>query len=171
MFDVANVNWALYEDGSEYKGMASATLPTASMLTQTLSGAGIAGEVNSPIIGHTSAMSMTLNFKTTTKQNVSLSAPRRHNIELRAAVQDEDPVNGVIAIRAVKHILAVEPTSHSEGNVGPATSNDGSGEYAVFYWATYIDGEKVREIDPLNFIHVIGGVDYLADVRKALGKE
>ena len=37
MFDVANVNWALYEDGSEYKGMASATLPTASMLTQTLS--------------------------------------------------------------------------------------------------------------------------------------
>ena len=41
---------------------------------------------------------------------------------------------------------------------------------AVRYWATYIDGKKVREIDPLNFICLIDGTDYLADVRKALGK-
>lgn len=43
-------------------------------------------------------------------------------------------------------------------------------EFAVRYWATYIDGKKVREIDPLNFICLIDGTDYLADVRKALGK-
>ena len=34
----------------------------------------------------------------------------------------------------------------------------------------YIDGAKVREIDPLNFIREVNGVDYLADVRKAIGK-
>ena len=47
--------------------------------------------------------------------------------------------------------------------------SNGSGEYAVRYWATYIDGKKVREVDQLNFICYVNGTDYLADVRKALG--
>ena len=38
------------------------------------------------------------------------------------------------------------------------------------YFATYIGGVKVLEIDILNFIFFVNGVDYLADVRKALGK-
>ena len=33
-----------------------------------------------------------------------------------------------------------------------------------------IDGEKVLEIDILNFICFVNGVDYLEPVRKALGK-
>lgn len=33
-----------------------------------------------------------------------------------------------------------------------------------------MDGSKVTEIDPLNFICIINGKDYLKDVRKALGK-
>ena len=40
---------------------------------------------------------------------------------------------------------------------------------SVRYWATYIDGKKVREVDQLNFICYVNGTDYLADVRKALG--
>lgn len=51
----------------------------------------------------------------------------------------------------------------------PAAPSNGSGEYAVRYWATYIDGKKVREVDQLNFICYVNGTDYLADVRKALG--
>lgn len=35
---------------------------------------------------------------------------------------------------------------------------------------TYIDGKKKLEIDPLNYIYYVNGKDYLADVRKALGK-
>jgi len=29
---------------------------------------------------------------------------------------------------------------------------------------------RTREVDPLNFICYVDGTDYLADVRKALGK-
>ena len=73
-------------------------------------------------------------------------------------------------VRAIKHILVVIPKTHTPGTVAPATPENGTGEFAVRYWATYIDGKKVREIDPLNFICLIDGTDYLADVRKALGK-
>ena len=55
------------------------------------------------------------------------------------------------------------------GGVEPATPSAGSGEYAVRYWATYINNERVREIDPLNMIFYVNGVDYMAQVRKALG--
>ena len=71
---------------------------------------------------------------------------------------------------AVKHVMVVVPKSLKGGTVSPAAPSNGSGEYAVRYWKTYIDGKKVREIDPLNFIFEVDGVDYLADVRAALGK-
>ena len=139
--------------------MAQATLPDLTALTQSISGAGIAGNVESVILGHFDAMTLGLNFRTVTDQSVKLSEPRRHTIDLRVAQQDEDVVAGKVVVRAVKHILVVIPKS----------DKGGSGEYAVRYWATYIDGKKVREVDQLNFICYVNGTDYLADVRKALG--
>jgi hypothetical protein len=70
----------------------------------------------------------------------------------------------------VKHVLIVSPTKYNPGKLAPASSADASGEYAVTYYATYIDGVKELEIDVINFIFYVDGTDYLADVRKALGK-
>lgn len=39
----------------------------------------------------------------------------------------------------------------------------------VTYIKVTIDGVRKVEIDKLNYIHFVDGVDYLADVRKALG--
>ncbi len=168
--DQSVINFAVYEDGVEHLGMASVDLPDLTHLTQTISGAGIAGNIETVIKGHVDAMTMTLHFRTTTKNSIKLSAPGRHNIELRAAQQEEDPVSGTIKTVAVKHVFVVIPKADRGGSVAPAAPSDGSGEYSVRYWKTSIDGEVVREIDPINFIHTINGVDYLADVRKALGK-
>ena len=161
--DQSIINFKVYEDSVEYVGMAQATLPDLTALTQSISGAGIAGNVESVILGHFDAMTLGLNFRTVTDQSVKLSEPRRHTIDLRVAQQDEDVVAGKVVVRAVKHILVVIPKSDK------AAPSNGSGEYAVRYWATYIDGKKVREVDQLNFICYVNGTDYLADVRKALG--
>ncbi len=168
--DQSVINFAVYEDSVEYIGMAKATLPDLTALTQSISGAGIAGNVEAVILGHYDAMSLGLNFRTTSTQAIRLSEPRRHTIDLRVAQQIEDPVAGEISVQNVKHILVVIPKTDKGGSVAPAAPTDGSGEYAVRYWATYIDGKKVREIDPLNSICYFNGTDYLAAVRKALGK-
>lgn len=168
--DQSTINFAVYEDSVEYEGMANATLPDLSSLTQSISGAGISGNIEVPVIGQYEAMTLGLAFRTPTKQAIKLAEPRRHQIDLRAAIQDEDPVAGQIVVRNVKHIFVVIPKNTTGGTLSPANPTDGSGEYAVRYWAQYIDGEKILEIDPLNNICVINGTDYLADVRKALGK-
>ena len=171
MFDATNINWALYEDGTEFRGMPQATLPNITYLTQTLTGAGIGGNVDVAVIGHIEAMRLTLNFPTITKQSLVLAEPRRHNIDLRAAVQDEDTVSGKIVTRSVKNIMVVEPVAYNPGNIAPASRSDGSGEYSVLSWAMYVDAEKTLDIDPLNMKWFINGVDYLAPVRKAIGKQ
>ena len=169
-FDESVINFAVYEDSVEYVGMAGVTLPNLAAIVQTLSGAGIAGNVEVPVLGHYDVMSLTLNFRTTTEHSVRLSEPRRHNIDLRMAQQIEDTVAGEVKVQSIKHVLVVVPKTDTGGTVAPAAPTNGSGEYSGRYWATYIDGAKVREIDPLNFICEVNGVDYLADVRKAIGK-
>lgn len=166
----AVINFAIYEDSTEYLGMAEVTLPELSNMTEDVKGAGIAGSYSSVIQGHIESMSLTLNFRTMTRDVVKLYEQRNHTLDLRLAQQGKDTTAGVVTTTPVKHIMIVQPKKLSPGKVAPASPADASAEFAVTYWATYIDGEKVLEIDMLNFIYNVNGTDYLADVRKALGK-
>jgi P2 family phage contractile tail tube protein len=163
-------NYAVYEDAVEYLGMSEVTLPEVSMLTEEIKGAGIAGNVEAIILGHIEAMSTTFNFRTVTESAIKLCAPTVHKIDLRVAQQMQNTTTGTIETKAVKHILKLRPKKFAPGKVAPASAADSSGEYATSYFATYIDGKKMLEIDPLNFIYYVDGTDYLADTRKALGK-
>lgn len=163
-------NFAVYEDATEYYGMAEVTLPEISSITEEVKGAGISGTFNGAFVGHIEAMTLTLNFRSVTKAAIRLLEPRNHQIDLRASQQVWDSGAGRFKQSHVKHVLMVTPTKYSPGKLAPASPAESSGEYAVTYFATYIDGVKIMEIDILNFIFFVNGVDYLADVRKALGK-
>lgn len=168
--DESIISFAVYEDGDEFAGIAKATLPDLTSLTQSISGAGIAGNIEAVILGHFEAMTLALNFRTTNEYTIRLSEPRRHNLDMRVAQQLEDTVAGTVGVQAVKHVFVVVPKKAGGGAVAPATPGDGSGEYAVRYWATYIDGVLKQEIDPLNYVYKVNGIDYLSDVKRALGK-
>ncbi len=164
------INFAVYENAIEYYGMAEVTLPELTNLTAEVTGAGIAGNAESVILGHIEAMSMTLNFRTITKDAIALYEQRDHTLDLRAAQQSKDTVSGKTIVTPVKHVMTVKPKRLSPGKLAVASAADASGEFAVSYWATYIDGAKVLEVDVFNFIYIVNGVDYLAQVRTALGK-
>ena len=163
------INFKVYENANEYYGMAEAALPEISNMTNEVKGAGISGTFESIVIGHLEAMTLTLNFRTFTKDAIALLEPRDHNIDLRVAQQDKDTVSGKTVVTAVKHIFTVKPKKLSAGKVAPASAADASGEYSVTYWATFINGQKTLEIDIQNFIYFINGTDYLAEVNRALG--
>ena len=168
--DQSVINYAIYEDGVEYYGMATVQMPTLANLTQTLSGAGISGNIEEVVLGHQDAMTVTLNFRTTTPASIRLSEPRRHVLDLRIANEEEDPVENALTVPPEKHVMVVIPKTHNVGQIAPGQPTNGSGEYAVRYWATWLNGTKVREIDPMNMKYEVNGVDYLADVRRAMGK-
>ena len=66
--------------------------------------------------------------------------------------------------------MGVIPKNFTPGDVVPATTSNANGEYSVYYYAAYKDGKQLWEIDQFSYICKIGGTDYMADIRKALGK-
>ncbi|MCD8206459.1 MAG: phage major tail tube protein [Bacteroidales bacterium] len=167
--EALNTNFAVYEDSTMYLGIASVTMPTLAGQTVSVEGAGISGVVEAIVQGHYDSMTMTLNFPINNKSSLTLSAPRAHQIELRADQEIEDESTKELTHRCEKHVMVVFPSSHNMGDLAPASQSNGSGEYLVHYWATYWDGKKIREIDPTGYVCYVDGTDYLADERKNLG--
>jgi P2 family phage contractile tail tube protein len=160
----------VYEDAVSQLGIADAKLPDVAFLSNTISGAGIAGKFEAIVPGMIEAMTTTLNFRAVTDAAISLLEPRAHKLDLRAPQQTRDSGTGQIAVTSIKHVLVVTPKKLGLGKAAPASTADVSGDYSTTYYALYKDGKKMIELDPMNFICIINGTDYLADVRLALGK-
>ncbi len=167
----ANIDFEVYEDAVNMIGVAKATLPDISYLTQDLTGAGIAGNVEAVLTGMVEKMTLTLNFRSATGSATRLLRPEAHHIDLRVAEQQWDAVNVRKEVKSIKYVMVVIPKSTKPGTVAPASTADASGEYSVYRYAAYKNGETLWEIDPFNYTCVIDGVDYMAPIRKALGKE
>lgn len=165
----AIIGYRLYEDSVERLGTAEVTLPEISNLKTEIQGAGILGVMQSNILGHIEAMTMTMNFRTFEKSVTILHEPRWHKIEIYVAQQNRDTVSGKMGIDKVKYIIEIFPGKMSPGKAAPATTGDASGEYSVGYYACEIGGKMVFEIDQRNNVYKINGTDYMADVRAALG--
>ncbi len=159
----------VYENNTEFLGVATATLPSLASVTTEVSGAGVLGSYNSAIMGHMQAMTLSLNFRTLTKESVMLNEPRDHQLELRVPTQERDKTTRQTEVREVKHVLVAAPTNFTGGEAASAASGNVTNEFSVTYWATYIDGKKVQEIDLINYIYFVNGKDWMAPVRKALG--
>lgn len=117
--DNGTTNFAVYEDATEFYGMAEATLPEISQITEEVKGAGIAGAFNGAFVGHIEAMTLTLNFRSVTADAIKLAEPRNHQLDLRAAQQYWDNSAGKFIQQAVKHVLMVTPTKFAPGKLGP----------------------------------------------------
>ena len=170
MYEVGTIDFAVYEDSDEFVGMASVTLPDKNQKVITVNGAGVGGDVEVPINGHYDAMVLTMAFKNYSPRVARLREHRRHNIELRVAQQNEDPVSGQLVTDAVKHVMVIVPKSASGGTVAPAAPGDMNIVSSVRYWATFVNGVKLDEIDQFNRVDIVNGIDYNAPVRRALGK-
>ncbi len=168
-FEVGTIDFRVYEDANNYLGMASVKLPDRNQKVITLNGAGIGGDVEVPVNGNYDAMTMDMVFQNYSQKVATLREHRRHNIELRTADQVEDKLKGEIVTVPVKHVMIVVPKSASGGEIKTASQANTTVTVSVRYWATYINGEKVDELDPLNRIDIINGTDYDAPVRAALG--
>ena len=61
------INFRVYEDGGAFLGISDVTLPKLSAMTQTIKGAGLAGELEAPTRGHYGSCEAELNWRTIEK--------------------------------------------------------------------------------------------------------
>ena len=167
----AYINLEIYEDSVNLLGVAKVKMPSIVFPCVNISGAGMMGNMEVPLYGMVDAMSVTINWLTTTQDSVRLAAPKKHQLDMRVAEEYWEVEDADIGIWPEKYVMVVRPKSMDPGTVAPMAAADTSGEYAVYYFAAYRNGEQLWEIDKRYMRCVILGVDYMADVRKALGKQ
>lgn len=163
------INFRVYNSGADLVGTADITLPKLSSMTQTVKGAGIAGEIDSPVLGHYSSTEVEINFRTIDKDSITLASPKGHHLDLRGAQQVYDSSTGEYVVKKLKLVVRGVPKTDDLGKLDVGATTDTKLTLECDYVKLTIDGKTEIELDKYNYIANIGGVDYLADVRDALG--
>ena len=169
--DAGTINYKIYENGSEYLGTAKVTMPDMNSKTFTVNGAGIAGDIELPVVGHRDAMKVTIEFVDSPAGAYKLAEDRRHLLDLRAAKEEYDDVRGKIVVKPQKYILETVPLNHTGGELAPAASQNAKVEMSVLSYKHIVDGKLMRHFDPAHWIDKgPDGVNRLEEVARALGK-
>lgn len=163
------INFRVYNEANVLMGTATVDLPEIQAMSDTVSGAGIAGEVDSPVLGHFQAMSATINWRTVETAALELAKQQAHQIEIRGSQQHYDTATGKITTVPIRVVMRAIPKNSGLGSLEPGSTTDSSTEFEVVYLKISVDGKEKVEIDKYNYIAKFGDTDMLESVRKDLG--
>lgn len=142
------------------------TLPEIEELTDTIKGAGILGEIDLPTLGQIGSLSAEISFRSTNKETINLLTTPQ--IELRWVTDAIDTSTGKAMTVANKAFLTVKRKKFSEGKLESGSAQDGSAEFEVLAYRRIMEGKEILNIDKLNNVYKINGIDQLTDITKNL---
>mgnify|MGYP003408181024 FL=1 len=158
-----------YKYGKQLIGTVNVELPKLEQLTETIQGAGIAGEIEAVIKGQFKAMSATIETRTVTDDSFSLLDPNGIDLTFRGNIQAGDSSTGRLTDTALKVRIKAQSKVFDIGKLEAGKAMGTKNEFSVSYYKVWFDNEEHLEVDIPNYIFKIGGIDYLAGVRKNLG--
>lgn len=142
--------------------------PDIEVMTDKISGAGIAGEIDMPTLAQLSAMEIEIGFKRANKKAVELFGQQTQELEVRWVTDVLDTTGAKVSTCANKDIIKAIPKKLSLGNIETNSTNEASIPLEVIYFKHIQDGEALIEIDKLNNVFIVNGVDYAKPIREAL---
>ena len=163
------INFRVYNDSNDLLGIATVDLPEIEAMSDTVSGAGIAGEVESPVLGHFSSMTTTFTWRTIEAAAMALSQQKAHAVEVRGSQQVYDAANGEYSTVPVRVSMRIAPKTVTLGTFEPGATTDTEQEFEVTYLKVFVNNKALVEIDKYNYIAKFGDNDALAGVRADLG--
>jgi uncharacterized protein len=165
------INGMVYalDQASQFIGVASVDLPEVSNMTETMTGFGLSGEYEAPVLGHFQDSTLTLHFHTITPDAYKLSKQQVRQLEVRTSIQFEDTSAGIFTPIAARYVFKTHPKSIKFGKIEPAKSQDLSVDMSVISFTVYYNDKRVMQFDKFNFINEVDGTDNLYVVRQQLG--
>lgn len=167
------INFSVYLESEDLLGVAEGNFPQLEAMTSEVKGAGVAGVVNSIVLGHFNSTTISLTWRNVTKDFLKLYGHYTHNLDFYEAMQYYNAGTGEYASETVPLHVYMKAITKSQ-NPGKLVVGDSMGvqtEHEVVYMKIERDGKEWIELDKYNYIYKVDGVDYLAEVRTALGKQ
>lgn len=161
------IDFNIYGDGERLVGAGSELeLPTASMMTSTLTGCGLGGEIDLPTLGKFQSIEQELPFTMLHSSFVDfLDTTKPCALTFRGAAQILDR-EGITTERGCRVVERGVPKEFKPGKAKMGEAMDTSTKLELFYLMIEVDGENMLEIDKLNNVYKVRGVDQMANVRK-----
>ena len=162
-------NLNLFNDANSYLGVVkSATLPPLGRKMEGYRGGGMNGPVKADL--GFSDDGIQFEWKTGGLDLIALKqfgAVNASGVALRftGSFQQDDTAE----ISAVEVVMRGRHETIEMGDAQPGEDTEHSITTTCTYYKLIVDNEEIIEIDLLNFIEMVDGVDMLAEQRKALG--
>lgn len=155
-----------YVQGSKLIGVSDeVTLPNFEAMTETISGAGIIGEIDSPAVGHFGSMELQVPFRTVWMPMFELmKALTTSELTLRGGIQclTDDGSSDFVQVRVV---VKGRAKNTELGKMKQTEGMESSVTLELVYIMVELDGEVAVELDKLNAIFKLNGEDVMAKVR------
>lgn len=155
-------------DGGKLIGVTGAvTLAPINMMTASISGAGIAGEYNTPIVGKTQSIQQEVPFRVLYADLAKFAdSTTQTGVTIRGAIQVKDAETGLIDAVPMRYVIRGNAVTVNPGSVQVGNPMDGSVTWEVLYSLLEIGGKKVFELDKLNGVYSVNGKDVMSKIRK-----
>ncbi|MCD8204720.1 MAG: phage major tail tube protein [Coprobacillus sp.] len=157
----------VYQDGTKLIGISDeVTLPDFDALTETLSGPGILGEIDDPLLGHFGAADMDIPFRTMDDQAFKLlAAGNAVDLTFRISTQAIEETDLSTDFMPSRIVIRGKSKGFSGGSLKQGQGTGSSVKVEILYFLYEINGNKRFELDKLNFVYKVNGVDLLEKVR------
>ena len=162
-------NLNLFNDGNSYVGVVkSVTLPPLGRKMEAFRGGGMNGPVKVDLGFADDGIQ--LEWKTGGLDLISLKqfgAVNASGVALRFAGAFEQDDTGEVS--AVEIVLRGRHETIEMGEAKPGEDTEHTMKTTCSYYKLVVDNEEIIEIDLLNFVEKVGGVDMLDKQRTAIG--
>jgi len=157
-----------YKGGNQLIGITNeVSLPDFDAMTETISGAGILGEYETVLVGMYNGMEMEVPFRILDDDIFTLMNPLKTlDLTLRGAVQMTDKSTAALDLKGMRIVIRGKQKAFKPGKMQNGTQMDASVTVEVLYIMIEVDGTQKLELDKLNYVYKINGVDLLEKVRK-----
>lgn len=157
----------LYKGGNKLIGISGEVeLPGVTLLTDTLEGAGVGGNLDTPVIGLTDQLDMTVPFQSINSHMFQIMDPTESvDLTLNGAIQGQEASTGKIGYTELSIAVRGMVKEFTPGTVKAGAKMESSIVLSLTYYKIVLGGKTVLEIDKLNDVFVINGKDILQEVR------
>jgi hypothetical protein len=157
----------VYNAGNRLLGMGEeVTLPSFESSSETVAGAGVLGEFDDPTVGYFSNMEIEIPFRVLDAEAVDmLDQTKAVQLELRGAQQTTNS-EGDIEFRQMRVVVRGRMAKFDPGKAKAGNGMDTSVTLTVLYILIELEGDSMVELDKINEVYKIRGVDVLAKIKK-----
>lgn len=157
----------IYNEGNRLLGAGDElSLPEFEASAETISGAGILGEIDDPTVGYFGNQEMEIPFRILDHEAVDmLDMTKAVHLEIRGAQQTTNS-EGTIEFRAMRVVVRGRANKFAPGKMKAGSPMETTITLSLLYILIELENKPILELDKINEVYKINGNDILEAVKE-----